>query len=89
MTVRFLVSGVVQGVGFRWFVLRRARVFGITGYARNLADGRVEIHAAGSSTALQSLERELWAGPEGALVRNVEKAEILDEVEQYKIFDIR
>jgi len=84
-----LVSGVVQGVGFRWFVLRRARILGIAGYARNLADGNVEIHAVGPPAALQSLERELWAGPDGAVVRNVEKAEILDETVQYKAFDIR
>ena len=89
MTVRFIVSGAVQGVGFRWFVLRRARMLGLTGYARNLADGRVEVYASGPEGGLASLEMELRSGPPAAAVQNVEKAEILDEAEHHKSFDIR
>ena len=44
-TVRFLVSGRVQGVGFRWFTHREAERLGIAGWARNLPDGRVEVLA--------------------------------------------
>ena len=51
VTTRFLVSGVVQGVGFRWFVARHARALGLGGYARNLPDGRVEVVAAGGDDA--------------------------------------
>lgn len=57
MTTRFLVSGMVQGVGFRWFVARHARALGLGGYARNLPDGRVEVVASGAGMeALAQLE---------------------------------
>ena len=63
MTTRFLVSGVVQGVGFRWFVARHARALGLGGYAQNLPDGRVEVVASGGEpTALTRLEELLRCG---------------------------
>jgi acylphosphatase len=69
---RFLVSGRVQGVGFRYFVLREARALGVAGWVRNLADGRVEVLAAGDDAVLQALEGRLWQGPPHARVGAVE-----------------
>ncbi len=74
MTVRFLVSGMVQGVGFRWFVARHARSLGLRGYARNLPDGRVEVVVDGPEESLPGLERLLQAGPANAQVDGVERS---------------
>ena len=71
---RYLVSGLVQGVGFRWFVARHARSLGLAGYARNLPDGRVEVVVAGSEEAVPALERLLRAGPANAQVERVERS---------------
>jgi acylphosphatase len=72
--VRYLVSGLVQGVGFRWFVARHARSLGLAGYARNLPDGRVEVVVSGPEEGLPALERLLRAGPANAQVRDVERS---------------
>lgn len=89
MTWRLLVSGRVQGVGFRYFVLKRARALGLGGYTRNLADGTVEVVAQGSQGQLEALEAIVRQGPPHATVSNVEKTEISDEVDVPKSFDIR
>ncbi len=83
---RFFVSGRVQGVGFRWFVERVATQLGISGYARNLEDGRVEVYAAGAPEKLNELNGYLWKGPRGAQVRNVEEVEAA--VQEYSDFRI-
>lgn len=75
MTTRFLVSGMVQGVGFRWFVARHARSLGLSGYARNLPDGRVEVVVNGPDQRLPELERLLLAGPANARVEQVERSD--------------
>jgi acylphosphatase len=72
--VRYLISGQVQGVGFRWFVARHARSLGLAGYARNLPDGRVEVVVSGSEDALPTFERLLRAGPASAQVQEVERS---------------
>ena len=74
MTTKFLVSGMVQGVGFRWFVARHARSLGLTGYARNLPDGRVEVVVSGPEEAIPALEKLLRAGPANAQVDRVERS---------------
>ncbi|MGH7704172.1 MAG: acylphosphatase [Gemmatimonadales bacterium] len=89
MTVRYLVGGGVQGVGFRWFVVRRARQLRLTGYVRNLPDGRVEVVASGPPACQAELHALLLRGPEMARVETVDKAEISDEVHHYNSFDIR
>ena len=71
MTRRYLVSGRVQGVGFRWFVLRHAERDGLTGFARNLPDGRVEVVATGDAGAHERLAAALRAGPGHASVYDV------------------
>ena len=72
---RFLVSGVVQGVGYRIFTVRAARGLGLRGYARNLPDGRVEVVAAGEASSLGSLRERLQTGPRGAVVSGLEETE--------------
>ncbi|MDO4161813.1 MAG: acylphosphatase [Pseudomonadota bacterium] len=68
----FLVSGRVQGVGFRFWVLRRvADIAGISGYVCNLADGNVLVLASGSETSLLKLKSSLYDGPLLARVDNV------------------
>ena len=66
------ISGRVQGVGYRYFVLQLARKLNLTGYVRNLRDGRVEVAAEGDEQALKSLLVELQKGPAGASVVQVE-----------------
>lgn len=68
---RFLVSGRVQGVGFRFFVQDRAALEGVGGYVRNLEDGRVEAVVEGDAEAVERIERALWRGPAGARVESV------------------
>ena len=65
---------MVQGVGFRWFVARHARSLGLTGYARNLPDGSVEVIVDGPEEALPALERLLRSGPANAQVDRVERS---------------
>lgn len=67
----FYVSGIVQGVGFRFFAQRAARRLGLAGYVRNLGDGRVEVYAIGSRDQLLAMRRELECGPRGASVAGV------------------
>ena len=69
------VSGVVQGVGFRWFVRERARRLGLSGWVRNLRDGSVEVAAAGDSGQLELLRGELNRGPDGAVISEVKDLE--------------
>jgi acylphosphatase len=75
---RYVVSGRVQGVGYRYFVLRKADVIGVAGFARNLPDGSVEVVAEGSEEALSHLETALREGPAFAEVANVERAAIAE-----------
>lgn len=75
MSVRFVVTGRVQGVGFRWFVRRRAADLGIAGYVRNLEDGSVEVVADGPGEALAALAAELAKGPPAARVEAVRQGE--------------
>ena len=85
---RYLVRGVVQGVGFRYFTARAARDAGLAGYVRNLADGRVEVVAEGQSAAVESLERVIRNGPPLARVDGVE-VETGNPPTGYSRFEIR
>jgi acylphosphatase len=69
---RFLVSGRVQGVFYRGSTRAEALRLGLTGYARNLPDGRVEVLAVGDATAIKVLAKWLWRGPPVAEVQAVE-----------------
>lgn len=72
--VRFYVSGLVQGVGYRYFAQHAARQFGVAGYVKNLSDGRVEVFAIGAETQLRALREELQQGPRGAMVEEIDEA---------------
>lgn len=77
---RFYVSGRVQGVGYRMFALSAAVRAGVSGYTRNLRDGRVEVFAMGRLAELDTLKRELLAGPRFASVKDVvEEPAAIDE----------
>jgi acylphosphatase len=69
---RFLISGRVQGVGFRWFTQAAAARENIHGWVKNLPDGRVEAAAEGDADALERFERALRHGPPGARVEHLE-----------------
>jgi len=73
---RFLVSGRVQGVGFRFATAREARALGVRGWVRNLPDGRVEILAEGMASAVAALLDFCRQGPPGARVDELEVTEI-------------
>ena len=68
---RYYVSGMVQGVGYRYFVERAARHLRVAGYVRNLGDGRVEAYAIGPAASLAALRQTLERGPNGASVTRV------------------
>ena len=74
-TVRCLVTGRVQGVWYRASTARRADQLALRGWAKNLADGRVEVVAAGAPEAVARLCGWLWDGPSGASVTGVEVQE--------------
>jgi acylphosphatase len=88
MSTRFLVSGMVQGVGFRWYVARHARSLGLVGFARNLPDGRVEVVVSGPEESLPALEQLLRTGPANAQVEQVERSPEPAAVLVGKSFDI-
>lgn len=89
MTKKYLISGRVQGVGFRYFVLRRATSLGLAGWTRNLPNGSVEVVARGDGAALSALETELERGSAHSKVENVEKAAISDDIADVNGFEIR
>jgi len=78
---RYFISGEVQGVGFRFFAERVAQKLALSGYVRNLRDGRVEVYAVGSAEQLRALRNELERGPSFASVAAVaeEPAELMPE----------
>ncbi|HEX5438197.1 MAG TPA: acylphosphatase [Gemmatimonadaceae bacterium] len=65
------VSGMVQGVGFRWFTVQAARRLGVGGWVRNRADGTVEIVASGTQADLDRFLMVVRRGPSGARVERV------------------
>lgn len=68
---RCFVSGRVQGVAYRAAAQRRARELGVNGYARNLADGRVELLISGEAAAVDAVCAWLWQGSPHAEVSDV------------------
>ncbi|MES1938799.1 acylphosphatase [Salinisphaera sp. T5B8] len=73
---QFLVSGRVQGVGFRAATRERANELGLGGWVHNLADGRVEVQAAGNDEALDALAHWLADGPSAAKVDHIDAQSI-------------
>ena len=71
IAVRCMVAGKVQGVFFRASTREKARTLRLTGHARNLADGRVEVLICGAKDRVQTLQEWLRVGPPGASVSGV------------------
>jgi len=69
--VHILISGMVQGVGFRYYAIAHARKLKVKGFVKNLDDGRVEVVAEGDSRMLEELEKLLRKGPYGSNVGGV------------------
>jgi acylphosphatase len=84
---RWIVSGQVQGVGYRYFAQRAAASLNLTGYAMNLPDGSVEVYAAGPADALAELAGHLRRGPRFSDVRHLEEQEA--EIQNHGSFHIR
>jgi acylphosphatase len=82
-----IVSGVVQGVGFRWFVHRTATRYALKGFVRNLPDGSVETYAEGDDTTLKQFLEEVRIGPSYAHVTAV-KVDWIEYKGKYKEFRI-
>ncbi len=78
-SVRVLVSGRVQGVGFRWVVQREAERVGVAGWVRNLPDGRVEARFEGADDAVDATVSLCRRGPDTARVTSVEVTDVEPE----------
>lgn len=84
---RFIISGEVQGVGYRYFAQRLSARHQVCGFVRNLADGRVEVLAEGTATAVEAFKHDLAAGPAYSRVNGVEEI-VLDVSGRYSTFRI-
>ena len=84
---KFVISGQVQGVGFRYFAQRSAARHQVLGYVRNLEDGRVEALAEGPPNAVEEFKHDLTAGPNYSNVEHLEET-VLDPSGQYPTFRI-
>ena len=83
-----VLQGLVQGVGFRYFVMRHALRLGLNGFARNLDNGDVEIQIEGKRSLIEELLKELNVGPRSAHVAKM-KVEWKDADRNCKGFEIR
>jgi acylphosphatase len=84
---KFVISGEVQGVGYRFFAQRAAARHQVRGYVRNLADGRVEALAEGPAPAVDEFKHDLAAGPSYSRVEHLEET-VLEPSGQYPTFRI-
>ena len=82
---KYLISGQVQGVGYRFFAQRVAARHQVRGYVRNLADGRVEVIAEGPQESVEGFKHDLATGPGFASVEQVEELN-LEPTGAYKAF---
>lgn len=84
---KFIVSGRVQGVGYRYFAMQTAAACQVVGTVRNVGDGTVEIIAEGSEAAMEKLRNALEQGPSYARVTGVTETQ-LPVTGRYKTFDV-
>ena len=86
-TVRVLIEGRVQGVGFRYFTQEAALREGVTGWVRNRPDGQVEALVEGDAEAVTRIERALRSGPRGARVDRID-IDVEDPTGAYRTFSV-
>ncbi len=84
---KFIVSGFVQGVGFRFFAQRAAARHQVRGYVKNLEDGRVESFVEGDEKAVENFKHDLTAGPQFSKVEHLEEL-VLEPGNLYSSFRI-
>ena len=84
---KFLIKGDVQGVGYRFFAQRAAARHQIVGYVRNCPDGTVEAWAEGPASSVEAFKQDLAAGPQWAVVDQVEEIN-LEPTGTYSAFRI-
>ncbi len=85
---RYFISGIVQGVGYRYYAQRAAQKLELSGYIRNLEDGRVEAYAVGSPEQLAAFSAALKKGPLGSQVTGVIEEHARPEMRYDKTFSI-
>ena len=83
----YMISGDVQGVGYRFFAQRVAARHQVVGYVRNLPDGRVEVHAEGTPESIEGFKHDIAAGPQFSRVEQVEEVSV-EPTGQYTTFRI-
>ncbi len=83
------IEGRVQGVGFRWFVVRESQRLGLAGHVKNNSDGSVEVVAEGAKERLDQLEQLCRQGPRPAQVEKVERVTETVARTLYTSFEIR
>ena len=84
---KFLISGEVQGVGYRFFAQRAAARHQVLGYVRNLPDGRVEALAEGTPESVEAFKHDIATGPTFSVVENIEEINI-ESTGNYSLFRI-
>jgi acylphosphatase len=91
VAAHMIVEGLVQGVGFRWFVGRHAQSLGLRGFVSNLYNGNVEIEVVGERGLIEELIKQVKVGPRSAHVANLrlEWIEPGTRLNQYTHFEIR
>ena len=85
---RYFVSGMVQGVGFRYFTRDVAERLRVSGYVRNLPDGRVEVYAIGTPEQHRKLLTAIERGPSGASVSEVEQENVAADARYAQSFSV-
>ncbi len=87
--IKAIVSGKVQGVGFRMYTRQKAQQLSVRGYVRNLANGDVEIVAIGATEQVDALLQWAESGPPSARVNNLEIEAIALNLEEFEGFEVR
>jgi len=85
---RIIVNGVVQGVGFRYWTMRKAAELGVNGYVANMPDGSVAIEVEADRSIVETFIKEVKVGPTYASVTDI-KVEWHDPANNFKNFDVR
>jgi acylphosphatase len=87
MFLHLIVSGYVQGVGYRWFVKKTAITLGLTGWVKNLPDRKVEVLASGSKERLEMLVSRCKKGPFLSKINDI-KEDWIEKDEEFSEFSI-